>query len=141
MHESTVKNMDFNAKNFRYTTMAFGDFAREVQAGKRMYLRALSPGAPADQAANFERDFPALAADFSLPQELVKCADNVHSSVLRISGPVNMWLHYGTSLASSSYLNVTADDCWLIIVSQMSKQTYIAKSTALSECFSSRLQT
>lgn len=89
--------MDFNAKNFRYTTMAFGDFAREVQRGKRMYLRALSPDAPADQAANLERDFPSLAADFSLPQELVRCADTIHSSVLRISGPVNMWLHYGAS--------------------------------------------
>lgn len=98
VHESSVKNMDFNAKNFRYTTMAFGDFARGVQAGNRMYLRALSPDAPADQAASLERDFPALATEFSLPKELVKCADNVHSSVLRVSGPVNMWLHYGASL-------------------------------------------
>lgn len=101
VHESTIKNMDFNAKNFQYIAMSFGDFAREAQAGKRLYLRALSPDAPADQTANFERDFPALAADFVLPQELVKCTDNIHSSVLRISGPVNMWLHYGTSLAFS----------------------------------------
>lgn len=89
--------MDFNAKNFRYTTMAFGDFAKEIQTGKRLYMRALSPDAPANQAANLDRDFPVLNTDFSLPQELVKCAENVHSSVLRISGPVNMWLHYGTS--------------------------------------------
>lgn len=88
--------MDFNTKNFRYTTMLFGDFVKEVKQGKRMYLRALSPEAPAEQAANLERDFPVLAADFSLPQELTMCADNIHSSVLRISGPVNMWLHYGT---------------------------------------------
>lgn len=96
--------MDFNAKNFRYTTMAFGDFAREVQAGKSMYLRALSSDAPADQAASLDRDFPMLTTDFSLPQELVTCTENVHSSILRISGPVNMWLHYGTSWPFDHFL-------------------------------------
>lgn len=98
VHESSVKNMDFNAKNFRYTPMAFGEFMEAIRQGKRMYLRALSPDAPADQAANLERDFPALTAEFALPPELALCADNIHSSVLRISGPVNMWLHYGMSM-------------------------------------------
>lgn len=87
--------MDFNAKNFRYATMAFGEFARAVQQGKRLYLRALCAEAPADRPASLEQDFPVLASDFVLPSQLKTCQDNIHSSVLRISGPVNMWLHYG----------------------------------------------
>lgn len=87
--------MDFTVKNFRYTTMEFGDFAKRVLNGGRFYLRALSHDAPADQAASLEQDFPSLAADFVLPNQLRACQDNIHSSVLRISGPVNMWLHYG----------------------------------------------
>ena len=90
VHECDVRNMDFNAKNFRYTSMAFGDFAREVQNGARFYLRALSADAPADQAANLAHDFPSLAADFRLPEALKMCLDNMHSSVLRVSGQVSL---------------------------------------------------
>lgn len=95
MHESRVQNMDFNAKNFRYITMEFGDFVREAQKGKRLYLRALSAEAPANQPASLEQDFPTLASDFSLPQQLQTVKEDIHSCVLRVSGPVNMWLHYG----------------------------------------------
>lgn len=115
VHECGVRNMDFNAKNFRYTTMGFGDFAKEVQNGARLYLRALSANAPADQPANLASDFPELAADFTLPGALDMCRENMHSSVLRVSGQVSphhwrcsrvglltwhaelqvdMWLHY-----------------------------------------------
>lgn len=87
--------MDFNVKNFRYTMMSFGEFAREVQKGRRLYLRALSADAPADRPASLKQDFPTLASDFVLPDQLKVCEDNLHSSILRISGPVNMWLHYG----------------------------------------------
>lgn len=87
--------MDFNAKNFKYATTSFGEFIMRVKEGKRQYLRALSADAPADQPANLEQDFPFLAPDFVLPDLLNICKDNVHSSVLRISGPVHMWLHYG----------------------------------------------
>lgn len=95
MHESHNKQMDFNAKNFRYATMSFGEFAKETQNGKRLYLRALSAEAPANQPASLEQDFPALASDFVLPQQLRICRYNMHSTILRVSGPVNMWLHYG----------------------------------------------
>ena len=86
--------MDFNAKNFRYTTMPFETFAKQVNKSSRVYLRALSADSPADQPARLDQDFPALASDFILPQKLSTCMDNMHSSVLRVSGPVNMWLHY-----------------------------------------------
>lgn len=90
MHECNVRNMDFNAKNFQYTSMAFGDFAREVRNGARLYLRALSADAPANQPANLARDFPSLAADFRLPEALNMCVENMHSSVLRVSGQVSL---------------------------------------------------
>lgn len=95
VHDSHSRGMDFNAKNFRYATMSFGEFITQVKKGKRQYLRALSADAPADQPANLEQDFPSLAPDFVLPDLLNICRDNLHSSVLRISGPVHMWLHYG----------------------------------------------
>lgn len=82
--------MDFNAKNFRYTSMAFCDFAREVQSGARFYLRALSADAPANRPANLAQDFPSLAADFMLPEALNMCLENMHSSVLRVSGQVSL---------------------------------------------------
>ncbi|KAL1848695.1 tRNA methyltransferase ppm2 [Diaporthe australafricana] len=94
VHACDVRNMDFNAKNFRYTTMTFADFAEEVRNGARFYLRALSADAPADQPANLARDFPSLADDFRLPEALNTCAENLHSSVLRVSGQLDMWLHY-----------------------------------------------
>lgn len=90
VHECNVRNMDFNAKNFRYTSMAFGDFAREVRNGARVYLRALSADAPANQPANLAHDFPSLAADFRLPEALNMCLENMHSSVLRVSGQVSL---------------------------------------------------
>lgn len=86
--------MDFNTKNFRYTNMSFKTFSERVESGARVYLRALSADAPADRPASLDQDFPALASDFVLPRELGICVDNMHSSVLRLSGPVNMWLHY-----------------------------------------------
>lgn len=95
VHDSHSQSMDFNAKNFRYATVTFGEFAMQVNKGKRQYLRALSADAPADQPANLEQDFPLLAHDFVVPEVLRICRDNMHSSVLRISGPVHMWLHYG----------------------------------------------
>lgn len=76
--------------------MEFGDFAREAQKGKRLYLRSLSAEAPANQPARLENDFPTLASDFTLPRQLQIAKQDIHSIILRVSGPVNMWLHYGT---------------------------------------------
>ncbi|KAM7222076.1 hypothetical protein V8F06_002581 [Rhypophila decipiens] len=94
VHESSNQAMDFNAKNFRYVTTNFADFGQRVEKGDRLYLRALSSDLPTEKPAMLSDDFSALAADFVLPQELSLVEDNMFSSVLRVSGPVNMWLHY-----------------------------------------------
>jgi len=41
-----------------------------------------------------KKDFPSISDDFQLPPQLAFIRENEHSSPLRISGPVNMWLHY-----------------------------------------------
>ncbi|KAL2147916.1 hypothetical protein VTI28DRAFT_3394 [Corynascus sepedonium] len=94
IHEAATKAMDFTTKNFRYVTTEFGAFARKVEQGERVYLRALSYEKPSEKPAMLADDFPELAADFQLPPELSLVDENVFSSVLRLSGPVNMWLHY-----------------------------------------------
>ncbi|KAI0137534.1 leucine carboxyl methyltransferase [Xylariales sp. AK1849] len=94
VHEATTAKMDFNTRNFSYVTKEFGPFMSEVGKGGKMYLRALSEDGPADEPTILSRDFPGLAAEFRLPPEMALVTDNTFSSVLRISGPVNMWLHY-----------------------------------------------
>ena len=86
--------MDFRRKNFAYATKSFSQFAQEVAAGSRQYLRTLASDKPTQNAACLDKDFPELARDFRLPPELHFVRQNIHSSPLRISGPVNMWLHY-----------------------------------------------
>lgn len=95
--------MDFNAKNFSYVTRTFCDFMDDVANAKRVYLRALSSDQPVDQPANLATDFPSLAKDFRLPPELAYVGDNFFSSVLRISGPVNMWLHYDVGVFQPAF--------------------------------------
>lgn len=94
VHDSTTASMDFNAKNFGYVTKTFADFVDEARRGGRLYLRALSTEEPSALPANLASDFPGLSDDFVLPPQLSFVAENSFSSVLRISGPVNMWLHY-----------------------------------------------
>ncbi len=89
--------MDFRTKNFRYVTMAFSDFVQDVMTGGKLYLRALSALEPADKPAHLDRDFPSLSGDFILPPELALVSNTKHSEVLRLSGPVEMWLHYDVS--------------------------------------------
>lgn len=89
--------MDFTTKNFRYVTTEFGDFMKRVKKGDRLYLRALSTDKPTEKPAVLSDDFPLLATDFVLPPELALVDERHFSSVLRVSGPVNMWLHYDVS--------------------------------------------
>jgi tRNA wybutosine-synthesizing protein 4 len=86
--------MNFKTKNFNYTPKRFGDFFDQIDSGEKLYLRSLSSEKPSEQPADFTRDFPSIAPDFRLPPELEFITKNAHSSPLRISGPVIMWLHY-----------------------------------------------
>lgn len=99
MHESAADNprLDFNAKNFKYVTQAFGKVIEKIVGGGRLYLRSLSRSKPSDVPANLEDDFPSLAPDFKLPKELDFAKHSLFSSILRLSGRANMWLHYDVS--------------------------------------------
>ncbi|KAI1076489.1 LCM-domain-containing protein [Whalleya microplaca] len=94
VHEASSSKMDFNSKNFAYITKPFGKVMQGIADGQNLYLRALSEDRPADQPANLNVDFPQLAGDFHLPDALAFVTKNTFSSVLRMTGPVNMWLHY-----------------------------------------------
>lgn len=90
--------MDFVIRNFDYVKKRFGDFIDEIANGEKLYLRSLSAEKPSELPTELTRDFPSIAEDFQLPPELAMAAQNMHSSPLRISGPVNMWLHYDVGL-------------------------------------------
>ena len=94
VHSSSSKYMNFKTKNFSYVTMPFGEFMDRVESGAKLYLRALSSSKPTKRATNLHEDFPEIAADFCVPPELELIKSRMHSSPLRISGPVSMWLHY-----------------------------------------------
>ncbi|KAJ5636210.1 LCM-domain-containing protein [Penicillium longicatenatum] len=94
VHEAQSEQMNFQEKNFAYVSKGFGTFLNEVHAGGRQYLRSISAEQPSKLPANLATDFPTLQHDFRLPKCLSLVSDNVHSSPLRISGPVTMWLHY-----------------------------------------------
>lgn len=94
VHCASTPNMNFVSKNFKYETKAFDSFIEDIEHGKQMYLRALSSAHPAEQPTHLSEDFPQIADDFSLPPSLSFVKANAHSSPLRLSGPVTMWLHY-----------------------------------------------
>ncbi|KAI7583408.1 hypothetical protein KC343_g20011 [Hortaea werneckii] len=94
VHASRHEKMDFQNRNFDYVTQNFGDFLNNCARGEQLYLRSVSHDAPSDQPTNLADDYPEIAADFELPGELIHVVENLHSSPLRISGPVTMWLHY-----------------------------------------------
>ena len=90
--------MSFQEKNFEYITKPFGTFVDEIQAGSRQYLRSVSSVEPSERPTTLSNDFPKLAQDFRLPPELDYVTQNAHSSPLRISSDVVMWLHYDVSI-------------------------------------------
>jgi len=94
VHEATGEHMDFQRKNFKYVKKLLGNFLNEIAAGSRQYLRSLAVDQPSTKPADISVDFPEIAHDLELPSQLDFARQNMHSSVLRISGPVNMWLHY-----------------------------------------------
>ncbi|KUJ23104.1 LCM-domain-containing protein [Mollisia scopiformis] len=94
VHQATTEHMNFTTKNFEYVPRKFGEFIDQIESGEKLYLRSLSSEKPSEKAADISQDFPTIAEDFGLPPELQMVLANAHSSPLRISGPVNMWLHY-----------------------------------------------
>ncbi|GAB7352479.1 hypothetical protein MBLNU459_g2886t2 [Dothideomycetes sp. NU459] len=94
VHSSPSPHMNFQTKNFAYTTQPFGNFLDSASNGQHLYLRALSTDKPSEQPTHLAKDFPSIAADFEIPTALQYVHDNAHSSPLRIAGPVTMWLHY-----------------------------------------------
>src|SRR5207248_1495320 len=69
-------------------------FIDDISIGSKSYLRAVSSTQPLKLPTSLENDFSAIAADFHLPETLAFIKANQHSSPLRISGPVALWLHY-----------------------------------------------
>lgn len=94
VHASPSDTMDFQTRNFSYETQPFGTFLDNAERGEHVYLRSLSQEAPSEKPAKLADDFPEISRDFVLPDELAYVVANAHSTPLRISGPVKMWLHY-----------------------------------------------
>jgi tRNA wybutosine-synthesizing protein 4 len=94
IHRSNTSNLSFRSKNFVYEVQPFGHFMADLANGKHVYMRAISSSQPGKLPTNLERDFPKIAVDFCLPESMRFAQDHMHSSVLRVSGNIKMWLHY-----------------------------------------------
>ena len=99
VHECPEKHMVFASKNFSIKQRTCSEFIDAAVQGHSTYLRSISSRNRRAPAC-FQDDYPSLAADFRFPQSLLADKVNIHSSVLRISGQVNMWLHYDVSRPS-----------------------------------------
>ncbi|KAJ4989151.1 leucine carboxyl methyltransferase [Stagonosporopsis vannaccii] len=96
VHECSSSAMTFGTKNFAYEKRSISSFFSSISNGAPSYLRAISNSQPNKLPTRLEDDFPTIAADFQIPL-LCRSVINdstYHSSPLRISGPVSLWLHY-----------------------------------------------
>ncbi|KIX08354.1 uncharacterized protein Z518_03010 [Rhinocladiella mackenziei CBS 650.93] len=96
VHSAATRTMNFQRKDFVYTAMPFHEFINQLENNQdaHMYLRSISSTNPTQLPANFNTDWPELSSDFQLPTPLRFIKQTQHSSPLRISANVNMWLHY-----------------------------------------------
>lgn len=104
VHSAPTPTMNFQRKeSFSYNTLPFHLYLDILNAACKnpgsdiqphMYMRAISSTSPNSKPAILSSDWPELAADFHLPEQLNLLAQNLHSSPLRISMNVSMWLHY-----------------------------------------------
>lgn len=94
IHECSSDRMTFKNKNFQYVKKPFSEFVDGISRGSQAYLRAVSSSQPNKLPTKLEDDFPTIAGDFVLPDIFGDMLANAHSSPLRISGPVALWLHY-----------------------------------------------
>lgn len=96
VHSAKSRTMNFQRKDFAYTTLTFHNFLKILQSNPdaHLYLRSLSGTNPTQSPAIFADDWPSIADDVHLDSSLDFIRRNKHSSPLRISANVNMWLHY-----------------------------------------------
>ena len=95
VHHAMGDTMLFESKNFEIRKESFSNFMDTIVAGEKKYLRAVS-FQDKHKPANFYQDFEELSTDFRLPRHLTISEEQQHSSVFRVSGAINMWLHYDT---------------------------------------------
>jgi len=94
IHDCSSDRMTFKDKNFQYVKQPVATFLDNIAQGSQSYLRAISSSQPNKLPTKLEEDFPTIASDFRLPEAFDLVKANYHSSPLRISGPVSLWLHY-----------------------------------------------
>ncbi|KAL2682236.1 hypothetical protein IWX47DRAFT_909264 [Phyllosticta citricarpa] len=101
IHSSPSPRMTFASKNFSYAKETFSTFLARALAGEPVYLRSVALTQPAKKPTHLATDFAAVAPDFALPaaireviEESEASGGGLHSSPLRISGPVALWCHY-----------------------------------------------
>ncbi|OQV06893.1 Galactose oxidase, central domain-containing protein isoform 1 [Cladophialophora immunda] len=96
VHSASGRTMNFQRKDFAYKTTSFLEFINQLESdpNAHMYLRSISSTNPTTLPADLSTDWPELAPDFHVPHALSFVKNNQHSSPLRISANVNMWLHY-----------------------------------------------
>ena len=96
IHAASTRNMNFRRKDFAYQATTFHAFINHLQSdpSSHLYLRSISSTNPSTTPADFSTDWPEIASDFHIPPPLSFVDSNQHSSPLRISANVNMWLHY-----------------------------------------------
>jgi tRNA wybutosine-synthesizing protein 4 len=94
VHECASDRMTFKDKNFEYVRRTAAEFLNGIGQGSKTYLRAVSSSQPNKLPTKLEDDFPGIVADFKIPEVFDAIKSNIHSSPLRISGPVSLWLHY-----------------------------------------------
>ncbi|CAN9197823.1 unnamed protein product [Alternaria sp. RS040] len=94
IHECSSDRMTFKDKNFSYIKRSVSDFLGGIAQGSHAYLRAVSSSQPNKLPTKLEEDFPTISNDFRIPTLCNIVRENYHSSPLRISGPVTLWLHY-----------------------------------------------
>ena len=96
VHAAQSRTMNFQRKDFAYKSIPFHDFINQIQSDSsaHMYLRSISSTNPTSIPADLSTDWPEISSDFHLPAVLSVVKAYQHSSPLRISANVNMWLHY-----------------------------------------------
>lgn len=95
VHDSPARTMNFQRKDFVYRSLPFHHFLNKLNdKTSHLYLRSLAAESPSLHPTNLNKDWPELASDFHLPSQLKDVEANLHSSPLRISNEISMWLHY-----------------------------------------------